>query len=336
MSETVYIDGSIGGGQVLRTSLSLSVITGRPLQITEIRAQRSKPGLRAQHLECVRAVAQIADCELSGAEIGSQVLEMTPRTVAGGDYHFDIPTAGSACLLLQTVLPPLLSAAERSTVTITGGTHNPLAPPFHYLNLAFFPQLARMGARVSGQLDRFGFAPAGGGRFTVRIEPASWKTVELTERGTYTGGRADAFVSNLPLHIAQRETDLIRRRLSLDENSTSAQTVAAHGPGNVVLVTVDHENVTEVFTGFGRKGVRAEQVARQTVKAARRYLAANVFASEHLADQMLLPFALAGGGTLTTHEVTDHIRSNIAVIEQFLDVHFEIEQTSTHVRIQLP
>jgi RNA 3'-terminal phosphate cyclase (ATP) len=316
----IEIDGSRGegGGQMLRSSLSLSICTQQPFRITNIRANRDKPGLMRQHLTAVKAAGEICGGELVGAEIGSRELTFKPGRLKGGDYSFAIGTAGSSTLVLQTVLPPLLTAAEPSVVRITGGTHNRGSPPFDFLQRAFLPLIGRMGAKVELELSRYGFFPRGGGEIVAKITPSALSALTLNERGERVRGYAEAYVAALPINIAQRELEMIGKRLKWSQDELFIRGLANDaGPGNAVTITVEHANVTEVFTGFGERGVRAEEVASKAVDEARVYIAASTAVGEHLADQLLLPMALGQGGSFTTHIVTEHLRSNASIIETF-------------------
>jgi RNA 3'-terminal phosphate cyclase (ATP) len=219
------------------------------------------------------------------------------------------------------VLPALLIAAAPSQLVLEGGTHNPNAPPYDFLVQTFLPLLARMGPRVSARLARPGFYPAGGGVIEVQVEPAPLKPLVLTERGAVLEQRAAAVVANLPDHIARRELAVLGAELRLPSACLEVRhEETARGPGNVVTVSVRSGYLTETFHGFGERGVAAETVARRVAAAVRRYLAAGVPVGEHLADQLLLPLALAGGGSFTTLTPSAHTRSNGAVIETFMDV----------------
>ena len=320
----LIIDGSHGegGGQVLRTSLALSLVTGKAFQIKRIRAGRRKPGLMRQHLTAVKAAARVGCAEVTGAELGSQELSFTPGAVLPGTYEFAVGTAGSATLVLQTVLPALLTASGPSELVLEGGTHNPFAPPFDFLHDAFLPVVNRMGPRVTANLERPGFFPAGGGRFTVSIEPASrLKPLSLLDRGTTERIEARAVVAQLSKGIGSRELKVVAKKLGLTWDDMRVEEVSSsRGPGNVLTVTVTSEHVTEVFTGFGQRDVRAEAVAAKAVKAAKAYLGAEVPVGPYLADQLLLPLALAGGGVFRTLAPTKHSQTNAEIIEQFLDV----------------
>ncbi len=337
----ITIDGSLGegGGQILRSSLALSLVTGQPFRIEKIRAGRRNPGLLRQHLTAIKAATEIGQAEVAGDVMGSQQLTFTPGKIQAGDYAFAVGTAGSATLVLQTVLPALLvGAGETTTLTLEGGTHNPFAPPFDFLVKAFLPIINRMSAGVTARIERYGFYPAGGGKFVVSIDPAAQlRPLEMLERGPITAQAARARVAYLPLDIAERELALIARKLDLSGESLHSETIkTSPGPGNVVTVELTSQHVTEVFTGFGERGVSAKAVANSVVKEARAYLAAEVVAGEHLADQLLLSFALAGAGAFTTMPLSRHSTTNIEVIQKFLTVKFDV--TTLHnqaVRVEV-
>jgi len=326
------LDGSAGegGGQILRSALGLSLVTGTPFTIDRIRAGREKPGLLRQHLTAVQAAAEIGKAQVSGAAIGSRVLTFRPGAVSPGAYSFSVGTAGSATLVLQTVLPALLTASGPSTLSLEGGTHNAWAPPFDFLEKAFLPLLARMGARVSVKLERRGFYPAGGGRFTAAIEPTSrLERLDLVERGKIRAQRGSAIVARLSPGIAQRELKVLERALSMDRTRLKVvEDRDSAGPGNVVQVEVESEHVTELFTGFGEKRVSAEAVAEKLAKEVREYLEADVPVGEYLADQLLIPLALAGAGSFVTSPLSPHSTTNIGVIEQFLSRKFQVDKSS--------
>jgi len=308
-----------GGGQVLRSALALSLVTGQPFTVWNIRGGRDRPGLLRQHLTAVRAAAEVGDAKVKGDALGSRDLTFIPRTVRPGDYRFAVEGAGSATLVFQTVLPALAGAGAPSTVICEGGTHNRSAPPFDFLLRAFLPLVARMGPRVEAVLERPGFEPRGGGRFRATITPAPWRPLELTERGHLQGVRARAVVAGLPRHIGERELRVVQRKLGWDARDCVVEEAPeSQGPGNAVMAEVRCAHVTEVFTGFGRKGVKAEHVATDLVRETAAWLESGVPVGEHLADQLLLPLALAGGGRLVTQPPTAHARTNADVIRLFL------------------
>src|SRR5437867_3586595 len=331
----ITIDGSEGegGGQILRTSLALSLVTGQPFRMERIRARRQKPGLLRQHLTAVEAAKTVGCAEVKGAEMNSQTLEFRPGPVTPGNYRFAVGTAGSATLVLQTVLPSLLTASGRSTLTLEGGTHNPLAPPFDFLSRSFMPLIHRMGPTVELELRRPGFYPAGGGRFHARIEPVKrLSKIALTERGAILRRRARVWLSKLPAEIAERELTVVRDELRWREDECEVEVVPhPKGPGNALVLEIECEHVTAIFTGFGERGRPAEEVAREAVDAAKVWLNANVPVDEHLADQLLLPMALAGGGSFRTTKPSLHATTNAAIIRRFLPVPIQFQQEADSV-----
>jgi RNA 3'-terminal phosphate cyclase (ATP) len=320
----ITIDGSYGegGGQIMRTALGLSLVTGKPFTIHNIRAGRRKPGLMRQHLTALNAAAEIGGAGVSGNETGSTAFTFEPGPVRPGSYRFSIGSAGSSTLVLQTVLPALMVANGPSQITLEGGTHNPFAPPFDFLTRAFLPIIGKLGPVVTAELEKPGFYPAGGGRFHVTVEPADRLAVlDLTERGAISVMTAEATVAHIPLSIARRELDVLKKRLNLAEESVRAtRTENSAGPGNVLTVDVESRHVTEVFTGFGEKGVSAEKVASRCAGEVREYLASGAVAGKYLADQLLVPMAMAGGGRFTTVKPTGHTTTNIEIIRKFLEV----------------
>lgn len=317
----IMIDGSRGegGGQVLRTALTLSLITGRAFRIENIRAKRKKPGLLRQHLTAVRAAATVGDAEVEGASAASQKLLFYPRTIRGGQFDFPIGTAGSCTLVLQTILPALFAAGVGAQIRLSGGTHNPHAPPADALQGAFLPLLCRMGADIACTLDRHGFYPAGGGELTLKIAPdRGLKPLHLMERGNLRSASAEALIAALPGHIATRELDTVRKTLDWHGNQLRLRSLPNdHGPGNALVATIEHEHITEVFTTFGEKRVSAEQVAARLCRQVREYLDSGVPVGPFLADQLLLPLAIAGGG-FVTGRLTSHSLTNLETIHRFL------------------
>jgi len=335
----IRIDGSTGegGGQMLRSALSLSLVTGKAFRIENIRAKREKPGLLRQHLTAVLAASEISGAEVDGATLGSKTLTFTPGPVRPGNYHFAIGTAGSGTLVFQTILPALMTASGRSEITIEGGTHNMQAPPLDFLQKAFFPVINRFGPKVEIRLEKYGFYPAGGGRFIATIEPCErLSSIQLLERGEIERRGAVAIVANLPRSIAQRETDTIVKLLNWDEQLTQViETRNSVGPGNIVLIELISSNVTEVFCGFGRIGASAESVASEAADAVRSYLLSGAFAGEHLTDQLLLPFALAGRGAFKAEKLNLHSRTNMEIIRHFLPVNFMTTEEGSFTTVEI-
>lgn len=330
--EVIELDGAIGGGQVLRSALSLSMVTGKTLRINNIRARRSRPGLLRQHLTAVLAAAQVCGATVQGAELGSQTLSFEPGPIRGGDYRFAIGTAGSCTLVLQTLLPALLQAPEPSRVSISGGTHNPLAPPVDFLQLTWLPQLRRMGANVELQLLRHGFVPAGGGELEAFVQPSTLVPLQVMERGALLTQRATALIAGLAGHVAERELARVGKRLAFAQEALhSVDLDHEYGPGNVLLLEFVCEQVTELFSAFGQSNLRAETVADRAIDQAQDWLRSGAAVAEHLADQLLLPMALAGGGSFTTPRMTEHLQSNIAVIERFLPIRIDCRMQAEQV-----
>ncbi|HEY6095308.1 MAG TPA: RNA 3'-terminal phosphate cyclase [Gallionellaceae bacterium] len=324
----LLLDGAHGegGGQILRSALTLSMITGQPFRIERIRAGRNKPGLLRQHLTAVNAAASICSARVGGNAAGSQTLEFIPGRVKGGDYRFDIGTAGSCTLVLQTVLPALWFADQPSSLTVSGGTHNAAAPPADFLMRTWLPAMQRMGVDTHLELLRHGFYPAGGGAVRASVRPlAALQPLHMTEPGRSASVQAIAIVAALPGDIARRE--LTRLRHHFPEAAEEMRVLdAREGPGNVVMLEVARDNHREIFSAFGERGVKAELVAERAAGEALRYLASRACVSEHLADQLVLPLALAGGGSFTTTTVSSHLASNMQVLQKFLPVGFEITQ----------
>ena len=336
----LYIDGSEGegGGQVLRTSLALSICLRIPFRIENIRARRKKPGLLRQHLTAVKAAARICNADVEGDYLGSKVLQFEPNAVQSGQYHFAINSAGSVNLVLQTIMIPLLFAEDESEVVVEGGTHNPLAPPFEFLEMAYLPVLDAMGGKICATLERPGFFPAGGGRLVVNIVPSrSLKPVVLNKRSELIDISGKIYLAGLSGDIAEREIKVLAKRSGISVNKFKSKFYTTeYGPANVLIVTVECENATEVFVGYGQKGVKAEIVAKRLATDILNYLKSDVFADEHLADQLLLPVVLAGAGEFSTNAVSSHFLTNVNVIKKFMDIAVNIEETSErHFHIQI-
>jgi RNA 3'-terminal phosphate cyclase (ATP) len=326
----LVLDGSRGegGGQVLRTSLALSLATGTPFRMERIRAKRRKPGLKPQHLASVRAAAAVGDAEFEGAEKGSRRLVFVPRKIVPGEIHVDVGTAGSAVLVLQTVLPPLLTAARPSTLVVDGGTHNPFAPPYEFLANSYLPVVERLGPRLGARLVRPGFMPAGGGRIELSVEPApALDHLELLEHGEILARRATSIVAHLPASIAERELRIVERRLGWPSRERFVREVTdAAGPGNALVLEIACEHVTAVFFAPGKQGLPAETVAARAVTEALAWLDADVPVCEHLADQLLLPLALGAGGAFRTTPLSSHAKTQVELIGTFLDAEVDVER----------
>ena len=331
----VEIDGSRGegGGQILRTSLALAVVTGRKLRMYNIRAGRKKPGLQRQHLACVEAAAQLCRATTNRLEVGAAELVFTPGTEWPGEIAIDIGTAGSTTLVVQTVLPAALAAGKSLHARITGGTHNPMAPPFEFLDRVFLPHLRAMGADVTLTLARHGFMPDGGGVVELAIKPSKLKPIELVQAGRVIGRRATAICASLPRHVGERELACAQERL--DSPKCELLEFPKQGPHNIFMCEVELESgARELITSHGRKGYPAEDVADDALDELEDFLEAGVPVGECLADQLLLPLALAGGGKFRTFgPLSLHATTNIETIREFLDVPIRTEAVGTNVDV---
>jgi RNA 3'-terminal phosphate cyclase (ATP) len=322
VADLIEIDGSMGegGGQVLRTSLALSLLTQTPIRIRNIRAGRSRPGLRAQHVTCVQAAARVGAAEVEGATLGSGELRFRPQALLPLDLELDLGTAGSTALVAQTILPALLRASGPSRIRLRGGTHNPLAPSYEFLERVYFPWLTRLGTQPRAELIRPGFFPKGGGRVDYRVQPATkLSPFELSERGALKSIRAEVYLSSLPEAVAERELAEVRAALELrPEDCRVIRPARPKGPGNALLITVESEHAIEVVTAYGQKGKRAERVASEAVAETQRYLKAEVPVGEHGADQLLLLFAIAGGGSFVSLPPSGHTATQCELIPRYL------------------
>jgi len=322
----IEIDGSQGegGGQILRTALSLSLRTGIPFRLVKVRANRDKPGLRPQHLMAVTSAAQLGGAELKGAVVGSRELIFSPRLfgkgLPAGDYRFDIGTAGSAPLVLQTLLPALLAAEGPSTVTISGGTYNAKAPPYDFIARVFAPLLTRLGAGLAVRMHSPGFYPAGGGQIVAEITPCTrLGRLELLDRGSIRARCATAVCARLPESICQREVGTLRAQLGWPADCFRVRTLPrSASPGNVVLLEIESEHITELFSCVGERGVRAEEVAARAAEEALAYLRTDVPVGEHLADQLIMPLALGHGGVYRTTAPSLHTLTQVDIVRRFV------------------
>ena len=317
----ITIDGSEGegGGQVLRYACALSLLTGEPFTIERIRGGRDKPGLMRQHVTAIEAACVVDGAECSGLAVGSDTLTFRPGRVTPGDYHFAVGTAGSTGLVLQTVMVPLMLADAPSRLVLEGGTHNMMAPPFEFIERCLLPVVNRMGPKVSARLRRHGFFPRGGGRIEVEIEPAPLRPIDCVDRGGLTNVAAMALYTSLPDEIALRAIKAARKELvDWPEDSFAIRELPAEeGPGLALLLEAQFEHVTEVVSGFGKLGLPAEQIGRTCGRRMAGYVASDAFAGPFLQDQLLLPFAMAGGGSFTSVKLSQHTRTAAGIIELF-------------------
>lgn len=328
----IEIDGSQGegGGQIVRSSLSLSAITGKPFRISNIRASRKKPGLKNQHVLAVSALKRICNACVDGDSLGSSSLTFEPNPVCGGTFSFRVGTAGSTSLVAQTLIPVLLFADQPSTVVLEGGTHNPMAPTFDFIQRSYLPQLEKFGPIVKAQVHRPGFYPAGGGKIELNITPSSqFAGHNLLERGEEQSKKVVAMVSRLPMDIGRREVDTILRKSQWRKSCGQVISVEnPRGPGNVVLIEITYENVTAIFTGFGQQGVKAERIAAAVYRDAKKFIKSGAPVEEYLADQLMLPMGLAASqghsNRFRTSELSGHSKTHLEILKRFLDIETEV------------
>ncbi|MFN2127366.1 MAG: RNA 3'-terminal phosphate cyclase [Anaerolineales bacterium] len=320
----VEIDGSFGegGGQILRSSLTLSAMTGQDLQIKNIRAKRKTPGLRPQHLKALEAAREICGATIEGGYIGSQSISFYPDEIRAGNYHFDIGTAGSASLVVQTVLLPLSKAKNKSTVTVTGGTHVPWSPCFHYLNLNYLPFIWKIGLDVQLRMERAGFYPNGGGQIRASINPVSdLQSLHLTERGRLIEIRGISAVAKLSRNIATRQRRQVIGRLGRRYPLNDIRVVEfdAPSPGSMILLLAMFERSQACYFALGKKGVSADKIADKAINEFESFIATQGAIDQYLADQLLLPIVFAGSASeFHTSSITKHLLTNAEVIKAFL------------------
>jgi RNA 3'-terminal phosphate cyclase (ATP) len=338
----LILDGSHGegGGAVLRNSLALSAVLGVPTRVENIRVHRSKPGLQAQHLTAVRALARICNAEVEGAELGSSALTFSPRSSPrSGEYSWDVSqarkggSAGATTLVFQALLVPLLLADGDSRLFLRGGTHVAWSPPFHYLESVYLPVLRGMGIRARVDIERWGWYPAGGGVLTAQISNlspalAGLRGLELEQRGTLRRLSGISALSNLPEHIAERQKRQAEKTLRARGFHPEIEIVhaPATGRGTMVFLVAEFEQVRAGFTSLGRKGKPAETVAEEATEEFLGYYESGATFDRYLADQLILPLALAKGrSSFTTCRITQHLLTNAWIVEQLLGRRIEIE-----------
>lgn len=345
----IEIDGTMGegGGQVLRASLALSMALGKPFHISGIRGKRPKPGLKRQHLTCVKAAQAVCKAKVAGAAMNSTELYFVPGPVVPGEYSFSIGSGGSIILVLQALLPPLLVAGAPSRITVSGGTHVPHAPPFEFIEETLLPRLIAMGPRVTAAMTKPGYMDVGGGSVTVDIVPAEkgLKQMEESRPASFSKAEAVIYCHHLPKDIAEREVKVLlsdkyaplgleRRSLCIEDGS--ARTAMSEGAGNAVLVKIHCGNHTMVFSEYGWKGRTAERVAHEVCKRALAFAQSGLSIDRHLADQLVVPMALAGGGSFVTEKLTKHTETCLELLPIFTALRATVNvASSAHVRISI-
>ncbi|NCC35344.1 RNA 3'-terminal phosphate cyclase [Desulfobulbus propionicus] len=337
------IDGSFGegGGQLTRLAMALAAITGRPLMLTTIRAHRTKPGLRAQHLAAVRAVATLCGGRLQGDVLGSGELYFHPGRLQGGTHRFDVGTAGSISLVLQAVLPVALCSGYACHFTLTGGTDVPMAPPLDYLHQIFLPWLARMGADVTVASVRRGYYPQGGGAVEVHVRPCtSFMPLQLSDAGPVEAIWGITHVTRLPAHIAERmiraASEVLASRGPVSMDCRVAANGESLGPGGAIVLAAGTAHGLVGAAAVAQKGVPAEQLGRQVGQSLAQDLECGATVDIHAADQLLVYAALANGSSqFTVRRVSQHAQTAMWIIEQFLPVRFAVEPWQGIQRIEV-
>lgn len=325
----IETDGTFGegGGQILRTGLSLAAITQQAFHIVNIRAKRRKPGLMRQHLTCVRAAAEITGGTVTGAELNSRELIFEPGPIRGGEYHFAVGTAGNVTLIAQTVIPVLLHAQTASHVVIEGGTHTDQAPSFEFFDRVYLAALRKMGAEVTARLERTGFYPAGGGRIALDIQPVkTQKRFECVETGKLLACSLTAAGHDIDAKILDDELAICMESLPAGiEPVTAAEDADSPGPGNVLYAQLEFEKITELFSVCGHCGIARRKVAERVAGMMNKYLFFKAPVGVFLADQLLLPMAVGAGGRFLTTAPSKHTLTNIEVIRKFLHIDVKLE-----------
>ena len=318
----IKIDGSFGegGGQILRTSLGLAALLQKPLHIFNIRAKRTKPGLRPQHLACVKAIQKITKAEIKGAEVGSKELVFIPEGIYPGEYVFDIGTAGSTSLVFQSMLLPLMIAQDCSLIRIKGGTHVPWSPPFHYLRYVFAPTLADLGVKIELNINKWGFYPEGGGEIEGKIYPSqTLKAKNWLKPPVFSQLKAVSACLNLAEHIKKRQANTLINQLEKMglKAELREEEAKGRGKGSFLFLWID-EQIKAGFSALGARGKTAEKVAEEVFNAFFLYYKSKVAMGPHLSDQIVLYLSLAPGKSQFTTIISSHLLTNIWVINQFL------------------
>lgn len=338
----IEIDGSTGegGGQLVRTAVALAAITGRALHLTKIRARRARPGLAAQHLAAVKAVAELCGARVDGLELASQELRFDPGALRVGTHLFEVGTAGSVTLVLQALIPVMLAARTRATVRVIGGTDVRAAPPFDYLRELLLPLLRRVGVSARAEVVRRGYYPRGGGEIECVVEPSVLRPVNLSEPGGLASIEMYSHVANLPAHIAQRMASSARDALAHLPEPALHMTVLdpdqAIGPGGAIVLRA---RTAHSLLGAGRvaqRGVPAEQLGAEAAAELRSDLGSGAALDIHAADQLLVYLALAGPGSrFTTRALTSHARTAMWLIERFVPVRFEVDEQPMRTAVRV-
>lgn len=340
--EMLIVDGSFGegGGQILRTSLTLALCLNRPVRIENIRAGRKKPGLLRQHLCCVRAAQSISNAEVRGAKLGCCRVEFRPSSVMPGIHSFAVGSAGSTTLVFETILLPLLLSDGESQVQFLGGTHNPMAPSYDFIKKSLMPLLEAMGFDLELKLERYGFHPQGGGLWSARLLGGTAKplrSLRLNKRGELLRRAVHVANASLPAHVPERELATILAEPEWRTAAVCAEKVKSLGPGNIVALEMNFEHSTVMFESLAEKRLSAEAVAQRAIKKAAGFCKTSASVDEYLADQLLLPMLFAGGGCFVVSNVSSHLRTNAQLISGFTGCAIEFRTLSKNcIEVSVP
>jgi len=333
---TIIIDGSHheGGGQIIRTAVALSALTGKAVKIEKIRAGRPKPGLQAQHLAGLLAVAKLCDAKVTGAEIGSETIEFTPKEIKGGNYRIDVGTAGSISLVLQAMVLPALHAKENVSLRITGGTDVKWSPAISYFEHVFCHFLKKMSAEIIVDIRKRGFYPKGVGIVSVAIKPCKLKALELTERGALKGIEIESVASSglKGAKIAERQIEGAKKILNAVTNANTEYSDSL-SPGSSIHVHAEYENCRLGATALGEQYKPAEKVGEEAAMLLKKQMDSGACIDEWMADQ-IVPYIALSGGSVKVAEITPHTETNIWVVEKFLGKKFEIDEKAKIIKVK--
>ncbi len=327
----IEVDGSLGegGGQILRTALFLATATRQKLRIVNIRSGRKRPGLRPQHLQCVTAAAEICGGQVEGAKLDSQELIFYPGEIRPGIYRFDIGTAGSAALVVQTIFLPLSTALGSSKVTVIGGTHVPWSPCFQYLDWHWLHFMRKIGFQADLSMKQAGFYPQGGGQIQAEIKTAqTLQPLRLQERGRLLQVRGISGVANLPRKIAERQRNRVVNRIGpkYPLNDLRVVNLPSKFKGTALVLLAEFEHTQVCFFGLGALGKPAERVADEAITGLVEFMETEAAVDPFLADQLLLPLTFTPGKSVfSTSKITQHLVTNAEVIQKFIPIEINIE-----------
>lgn len=333
--DMIVLDGSQGegGGQILRSALSLSMATGKPFRIHRIRSGRRKPGLMRQHLTCVRAAARVCSAQVEGAGLGSPALTFRPGPMVPGRYECFVGGAGSSTLVFQTLMPALITAGKPFELILEGGTHNPAAPCLDFLDRVYLAALKRMGVETSLTVARRGFFPVGGGKWIVSVAPPqALKPLHIPGRGRMLGQSVRMLWNRIPPQDPERARAHLSAHLGWNVSDIETEeAVDSPGPANVILAELRYAHITEIVTAFNPFGASPEAVCDGLMADVRRYREHGAPVGRHLADQLLLPMALGAGGVFRTGPLSSHSRTNIETIGRFLARPIEVRELDADI-----